>query len=242
MSPPGPRAPRPTRAAQARPKQSRLVPKRAATRRQRIVLGLSALVLVVAAGVVAFALVQGKGQAQRISFVGVHPYTGKAPPVATSGQPIDGILCLGSEQLAMHIHQHIDVVINGKIEDPPPYIGFAAGGKCLYWIHVHADYPGVIHVESPNNATYSLGDYLDIWAATPTNLAKGIQVSHAVLKVIESRNPDRVIVDGKAYGGDVRAIPLKPHTLITLEYGKPYVAQQPFDFSVVDGTSMPQQH
>ena len=234
--------PRPTRPAQARSRQSRAVRQRAATRRQRIMLGVSALVLLAAVGIVVAALLQGQGRNSQISFAGVHPYISKGPPVQTAGTPIDGIQCLGSEQLAMHIHQHIDVVINGKIDDPPAYIGFATGGKCLYWIHVHADYPGVIHVESPINATYTLGDYLDIWAATPTNLAKGVQVDHTVLKVIESRNPDRVIVNGKAYGGDVRAIPLTPHGLITLEYGQPYVAQKPFDFSVVDGTSMPQQH
>lgn len=241
MSRTGPPSPRPTRTPAAPSGHSRAARQRAATRRQRIILAISALALVAAVGIFAFALLQGQAQGENISFTGVHPYIGKAPPVQAAGASIDGIQCLGSEQLAMHIHQHIDVVINGKINDPPAYIGFAAGGKCLYWIHVHPDYPGVIHVESPVNTTYTLGDYLDIWAATPTNLAKGIQVDHSVLKVIEGRNPDRVIVDGKAYGGDVRAIPLKPHALITLEYGKPYVAQQSFDFSVVDGASMPQQ-
>jgi hypothetical protein len=33
---------------------------------------------------------------------------------------------------------------------------------CIYWLHTH-DISGIIHVESPDNRTFTLGQFFDIW-------------------------------------------------------------------------------
>jgi len=39
---------------------------------------------------------------------------------------------------------------------------FVSAGKCFYWLRSHtAD--GIIHVESPSQRVYTLGNYFDIW-------------------------------------------------------------------------------
>ena len=38
----------------------------------------------------------------------------------------------------------------------------AAGGQCIYWLHTHAP-DGVIHIESPTQRIYTLGNFFDEW-------------------------------------------------------------------------------
>ncbi|MDQ2784140.1 MAG: hypothetical protein M3Y58_03960 [Chloroflexota bacterium] len=151
---------------------------------------------------------------------------GSASPFV-AGAPIDGVQCGAAEGQTQHVHQHFDVVINGQDFTPPASIGIFAertsspNTPCLYWAHTHTP-DGVIHVESPAKETIMLGAFLDIWSVS--------SVDRTLLNRIEANPPDRVIVDGKPYSGDYRAIPLLSHSLITLEYGSPDVPQRPFDF------------
>ena len=89
----------------------------------------------------------------------------------------------------------------------------------------------------------NFGQFLDIWSVTPDTMALSgsppISVDKSLLHTILTRKPSVVVVDGHPYSGDIRKIPLKAHTLITLGYGVKSVAQKPYDFSSVDGTTMP---
>ena len=91
------------------------------------------------------------------------------------GQPVDGNSCDTSEQVVYHIHAHLAVYTNGRPRIIPEGIGivpptqivqtsagpFVSAGKCFYWLHSHtAD--GIIHVESPSQRVYTLGNYFDI--------------------------------------------------------------------------------
>jgi hypothetical protein len=144
------------------------------------------------------------------------------------GQPIDGIQCQGSEQVVYHIHAHLAIFVNGRATLVPYGIGvapplrmsgsgghtFVVGGGCFYWLHTHvAD--GIIHVESPSEALYTLGEFFDIWGQT---LAPG-QVGPAVGRVT-------AFVNEKPYTGDLRAIPLQSHDNIQLDVGTPVVPLQ----------------
>ena len=40
--------------------------------------------------------------------------------------------------------------------------GFVEGGRCLYWLHTH-DSTGVVHIESPVQRGYTLGQFFDVW-------------------------------------------------------------------------------
>jgi hypothetical protein len=196
------------------------------------VLGGSVVLLVVAVFIVLHALTQNSS----ISAGGLHPYVGKAPAASfVAGQPVDGMQCGAMEGQVVHIHQHVDVFINGQQQVIPPVIGNIYDSKnkfkCFYWIHTH-DSSGVIHLEAPQQYPATFGAFLDSWAATPSKTAPG--ADHAVLNTILTRNPDVVALNGKAYGGDIRKIPLGAHTMISLSYGSTSVTQQPYDFSQVD--------
>jgi hypothetical protein len=139
------------------------------------------------------------------------------------GQVVDGVKCEGSEQLAYHIHQHLFILVDGNPQTIPAYVGIPGAPlltRCIYWIHTH-DATGVMHVESPLVALYTLGQFFDIWGQ-PLNSTKvaGYSVTSGQLVVY---------VDGHQYSGDPRNIPLGVHTQIVIEIGRP-VAPPQFTF------------
>jgi len=110
-----------------------------------------------------------------------------------------------------HFHAHLALLQNGTSVALPGGIGILQDQRCLFWLHTHAA-DGIIHVESPGTATFTLGQFFDIWGqplssgqAGPLRADPGAQL--------------HVFVDGTLYPGDPRAITLTPHELITIESG-----------------------
>jgi hypothetical protein len=190
------------------------------SRRLGILGGLAALV-VVAAAVLAVNLLANNSPTLLAGTEG-----------QAQGQPVDGISCDTSEQVVYHIHAHLAVYTNGKARIIPEGIGivpptqvvqtsagpFVAAGKCFYWLHSHtAD--GIIHVESPSQRVYTLGNYFDIWnqplSTTQVGPAHG-QVT--------------AFVDGQPFTGDPRSIPLNAHSVIQLDVGSASPGPQSFTF------------
>jgi hypothetical protein len=147
------------------------------------------------------------------------------------GTTIDGIQCAPLEQLAYHIHAHLQVYVNGQPRQLPAAIGilglvvqqtpagpFYGASKCIYWLHTHTT-DGIIHIESPTQRIYTLGDFFDEWhqplAAT--------QVASASGKVT-------AFLNGKPWTGSLRSIPLNPHAQVQLDVGSPTVAYRPISF------------
>jgi len=154
------------------------------------------------------------------------------PASTTQTGAVDGIQCGAIEQLAYHIHAHLAVYVNGTPRTLPAGIGIpgsqavptsegpvAAGGQCIYWLHTHAP-DGVIHVESPTQRTYTLGNFFDEWHQPLT----ASSVGSASGKVT-------AVVDGKRWTKSPRAIPLVPHTVIQLSVGTPVVAFKPVSWA-----------
>lgn len=148
-----------------------------------------------------------------------------------SGDPIDGISCGSTEQLAYHIHPHLEIFVNGKPVQIPAGVGitgarpsnsangvFVSNGKCFYWIHTHAA-DGIIHVESPTTKRYTLANFFDIWgqplSQSQVGTASGVVTA---------------FVDGKPFTGNPADIVLSPNTEIQLDVGTPVVPYQPFTF------------
>lgn len=127
-----------------------------------------------------------------------------------TGQPVDGIKCATSEQLAFHIHAHRDIFVDGKKVKVPQDIGIP--GQCIYWLHTH-DKSGIIHVESPVQRQYTLGNFFDIWGA-PLSRDKVLSFD------INSSEPLRIYINGKRYHGDPRKIPIESHEEIALVIGQ----------------------
>jgi hypothetical protein len=137
---------------------------------------------------------------------------------------VDGIQCAPIEQLAYHVHAHLQVYVDGQPRSLPAGIGipgavaqqtpqgsFVGNGRCFYWMHTHTT-DGIIHIESPTAQIYSLGTFFDIWGQRLSSH----QVGGATGSVTAYLN-------GRRWTKDPRAIPLEAHFVIQLDVGKPVV-------------------
>ena len=142
----------------------------------------------------------------------------------TQGATVDGVQCAPIEQLAYHIHAHLQVYVNGQpralpaavgligpIYENTPYGRFYGAQQCYYWLHTHAS-DGVIHIESPTARVYTLGTFFDEWRQPLTTT-----------DVAGNTGKLTAFVNGKPWTKDPRAIPLIPHESIDLDVGTPVV-------------------
>ncbi len=99
--------------------------------------------------------------------------------LAPAGQLNYPFTCLGSESLYLHIHPWLRIVIDGHNVTIPGAIGIKnavpagqgsfgetyGGGSnsCFEPVHTH-DFSGIIHIESPTNTNYTIGNFFNIWA------------------------------------------------------------------------------
>jgi hypothetical protein len=118
---------------------------------------------------------------------------------------------LSAEGSALHLHQHLDIYIDGKSVPLPSGIGVNQSVGFISDIHTH-DKTGVIHVESPRVQTFTLGQFFDIW---------GVQFTYHSIGGYTTNNEKtlKVFVNGKQYIGDPREIPLEAHQEIVVAYG-----------------------
>ncbi len=153
-----------------------------------------------------------------------------APPLASAataatGQSVDAIRCQSSEQTIFHIHAHLTIFVNGSPRQIPAAIGitgaqaqntpqgsFISAGTCFYWLHTHAA-DGIIHIESPVQRTFTLGDFFDLWGQPLGPDRAGPAIGPVV-----------AIYNGQRYEANPRDIPLNAHAQIQLEVGKPLIA------------------
>jgi hypothetical protein len=157
-----------------------------------------------------------------------------APASTTApGTKIDGVIeCAPLEQLAYHIHIHLQVYVDGQSRSIPaaigllgpvyentPYGRFYGAQKCYYWLHTHAS-DGIIHVESPTKRIYTLGIFFDEWRQPLSS----DQVATAHGKVT-------AFLNGKPWTKSLRDIPLEPHNQIQLDVGTPVVPFKPISFA-----------
>lgn len=152
---------------------------------------------------------------------------------AATGQTVDGVQCNTGEQTLFHVHTHLTIFVDGSAHQVPYGIGiapprqlqqsaqgpFVAGGSCFYWLHTHAA-DGIIHIESPVQRTFTLGDFFAIWGQplgpNQAGPAKG--------KVTAFYN-------GALYRGNPRDIPLGRYTQIQLDVGSPLIAPEHISFA-----------
>ncbi|MBC5829104.1 MAG: hypothetical protein GIW98_02795 [Candidatus Eremiobacteraeota bacterium] len=153
-------------------------------------------------------------------------------PGGGQGQVVDGIACALSN-ITYHIHLHVSLFVNGNrlavpdaigIVNPGPEVnGFTSSGSCFYHLHTH-DAQGLIHVEAPGVANYTLGQFFDIWGQP---LSQNNVAGHAGTVQVYVAPPaaSGSLSTGvfALYAGDPRAIPLQPHEEIVLEVGPTFV-------------------
>jgi hypothetical protein len=141
---------------------------------------------------------------------------------AGAGSTIDGIPCQSNEQLAVHYHDHLSILIGGNETTLPAGVGIDQTTQCLYWMHVHAT-DGVIHIEAPKESAarkFTLGNIFDIWGKPLSNTQVGATVLTSGQKLL-------IFVDGKPYTGNPRNIVLGKYTQVVLEVTPPEVTPLP---------------
>ena len=129
------------------------------------------------------------------------------------GQDVDGIKCQTNEQLVYHVHAHLSIVHNGQEQLVSAQVGIPGGPltpKCYYWLHTH-DTTGVIHVESPTEAKYTLGQFFDIWG-------QPLDTTNVAVYPVPSGQLT-AYVNGQLFVGDPRTITLDAHTQVVIELG-----------------------
>jgi hypothetical protein len=111
----------------------------------------------------------------------------------------------------LHIHQHLDIFVHGEPVVVPASIGIDPAMRWLSAIHTH-DTRGVIHVESPIMADFTLGQFFDTW---------GVRFTHDCLGgyCADASSTLAVYVNGAKYEGDPRRLTLAAHQEIAVVYG-----------------------
>lgn len=154
-------------------------------------------------------------------------------PASTTGTGIVDhlIKCAPLEQLAYHIHAHLAVYVDGQprqlpggigipgsvVKNYPGYGPVALGGHCYYWLHTHAP-DGVIHIESPTERIYTLGQFFDEWGQPLSATQVGPATGKLTVFFTSPGKPAQI------YTGNPRNLPLGDHYQIQLDVGSPVVA------------------
>jgi hypothetical protein len=131
------------------------------------------------------------------------------------GERLDvlGLPKLGQEGNVLHIHQHLDIFVDGKQIAVPKLIGIPSSSSFIATLHTH-DTTGVMHVESPTQEDFFLGQFFDVWGVKFTSTQLGGYTA-------TSDKPLTVYLNGAKFSGDPRQLKLAAHQEIAVVYGTP---------------------
>jgi hypothetical protein len=181
-----------------------------------------AAVLLVAIGVLLFFLLRGNGGSSQSavaptstfnSLPGVRKTKAPWPPenesISQRLGPL-GLTALSQEQLAFHIHQHLDIFVNGKPVPGgvPGFIGIPDASH-ITQLHTHSP-DGIIHVESARTVDYTLGQFFAEWGVFLNSRCIGAYC-----------NGLKWYVNGRRQTGNPQNLVLKDHEEIAIVVGKP---------------------
>lgn len=93
--------------------------------------------------------------------------------------------CTTDEATTYHIHAHLSVVINDVVQSVPADIGIT--NDCMHPLHTH-DIDGIIHVESPVERVFTVGDFFAVWGRVFTKDQIFDSVADATHNVIMTVN------------------------------------------------------
>lgn len=137
--------------------------------------------------------------------------TGNAPWIAETDHlkerlSVIGLPALSKEGSIMHIHQHLDIFVDGKPVSVPAEIGMNERAGFISPVHTHEPNT-IIHVESPKVQDFTLGQFFDVWGVRLTDQCMGgyCNTGDKTLKVYVNGNP--------------RDIKLEDRQEITVTYG-----------------------
>ena len=178
-------------------------------------IGGAALLVLVVAGV-AVAAIRSSGRETKpvqVDFAQLGLQDGPPPWNNGDGELQDHLSVLhldplAQEALAFHIHQHLEVYVNGERVTVPPSIGIL-GSSFITELHTHQT-DGVIHVESAQNRPYTLGQFFGEWSVRLSGSCLGRYCGQL-----------HWWLNGRPQTGDAAALVLKAHQEIVVAAGKP---------------------
>lgn len=134
-----------------------------------------------------------------------------APADASARVKAAGLPMLGEEGQELHIHSHLDVYVDGKVVTVPGEIGIDLVKQQISPLHTH-DTSGIVHIESPVKADFTLGQFMTEW---------NVPISKAALGPLKTGGGKElhVYVNGKERTGDPASLKLGAHDEIALVYG-----------------------
>ena len=172
-----------------------------------------------------------------IGMIGAIVYFNRPQPGPAS---VAGVPCDHLEHSQVHYHAALQIVYDGVVHNIPDNIGInldsAGNVSCYYWLHVHPANKNVIHIESPAQDTFTLGQFFDVWSSWSVAHDLGAQKLDATHVSSITVTPEQKLVvyidleDGKGaqvYTSDPRQIPLKSHEVITIEITPPEMNPPP---------------
>jgi hypothetical protein len=164
------------------------------------------------------------------------PATTTASGEPAPGAAINSVSCQ-VEMTQYHYHAALVMYMNGQKMDLPPQVGQPYNkqintptNSCLYWMHTHgfdSGY-GIVHIESPTQRIFTLGEFFDIWHYSAkwdleSDTSYKSYVDPTFVDAVRSAALSSIhtYVNGKPYSGDYRNIVFHAHDVITIELGKP---------------------
>jgi hypothetical protein len=174
---------------------------------------------------------------------GAAPWPAPANPIQLTRKA--GLTPETHEFLALHVHSHLDVFVNGKPVTVPAAIGIEThdpqvkrfdepGGStsfggisppcatpCISPLHTHS-VDGVLHTEAKEGEFNTLGEFFVEWNVRLN--------ARCVGGYCHPKAPITFYVNGDPYDGDPRAIKLEDKTEIAIVIGTP-PAEIPSEFS-----------
>lgn len=198
-------------------RQSRFLAERRSRRVRNTVITVIALVVVLGgslAGYLIYNARQGNAQAA------ITQQAFQEPIFDSGSPPVDNVYCDQLEQTVEHIHAHLTIYINGQNFPLPANIGIVTNAQtqqttCFYWLHVHQQNPGVIHIEAPTTEPFTLRQFLDEWDQQFNSLGFPTELTLS--------QGWTAWVNGNPYHGDFHNVTLGEHSLITIAYNSPNV-------------------
>jgi hypothetical protein len=137
------------------------------------------------------------------------PWTPEYARLADRLQPL-GLSQLSQEQLVYHVHQHLDIFVNGKpVAGGVPQLIGINDSAYLTELHTHSS-DGIIHVESGKKVDYTLGQFFAEWGVFLSPTCVGAYC-----------NGLSWYVNGERRTGNPQNLVLKNHEEIAIVVGKP---------------------
>ena len=143
-----------------------------------------------------------------------------------------GIPCDQLEHTQTHYHVGLQILYQGNPINIPSDVGRLT--TCFYWLHMHAESPGVIHIESPKNRTFTLGDFFKVWAASKKT-PEPLDATHVSTLTLTPDQKLVIYIDHQndktgphLYSGNPADIVLtNDHEVITIEITPPTISPPP---------------